>query len=340
MVRVSVPGKVHLIGEHAVVYGEPAILAAVDMRTFVEAEKADEVSFNHFTDTEHFDTFSVEEILEAGRKAEELWKEGFEKKDFSHIFSFVKGNDFRKAGIGIILDRLGIDSGVKVQVDSKLPMGSGLGSSSSISVALVKAIAEAHGKSLSKEEVNNLAYELEKLKHGTPSGGDNTACCFGGLVWFQKASPKNIIQPLEKEISHKLENFVLVYTKAPEKTTGELVSLVRNLEENFKDQRVKHIGKMAHEMREILKHKNYSRMKEIINETHKNLSELGVSIPEMEQIASEVRNIGGAAKLCGAGGGGTMLCWHEDKQKLANLIKDLGYTPWETELAVEGVTVL
>ena len=56
-------------------------------------------------------------------------------------------------------------------------------------------------------------------------------------------------------------------------------------------------------------------------------------------MAKAVKSIGGAAKLCGAGGGGVMLCYHEDKQKLINVIRNLGYKPWETKLGVEGVRV-
>ena len=80
-------------------------------------------------------------------------------------------------------------------------------------------------------------------------------------------------------------------------------------------------------------------MKEIINETQRNLAELGVSTFELDELAFVVREIGGAAKLCGAGGGGIMLCYHENKVKLIETIKGLGYRAIETELGVEGVRI-
>ncbi len=338
MIKVSVPGKVHLIGEHAVVYNEPAIIAAVGKRTTIEARKAENISVTD-SGMDFKIEWPVKEVKDAAKKAQELWQAGFEKKDFSEVFSFVKGNDFKKAAIGFVLDKLGIESGVYLRISSEIPIGSGIGSSASLAVAIAKAVSGVYGKNLSNEEVNNLAYEIEKFKHGAPSGGDNSACCFGGLLWFQKGSPNNIIMPLRDEIPHKLENFVLVYTKPPVKTTGELVQQVRNLDDVFRYKRMKHIGKLAHEMREILKNKNYNRMKEIINDTHKNLAELGVSIKEIDEIAETVRKIGGAAKLCGAGGGGIMLCWHEDKNKLVHTVENLGYKPIETELAVEGCRI-
>jgi len=56
-------------------------------------------------------------------------------------------------------------------------------------------------------------------------------------------------------------------------------------------------------------------------------------------VAKAVKSIGGAAKLCGAGGGGVMLCYHEDREKLITTIRALGLEPWESELGVEGVRV-
>ncbi|MEM7815422.1 MAG: hypothetical protein QXF55_03710, partial [Candidatus Aenigmatarchaeota archaeon] len=73
------------------------------------------------------------------------------------------------------------------------------------------------------------------------------------------------------------------------------------------------------------------------NRNQQLLAELGVSTPTIDRIAEVVRGIGGAAKLCGAGGGGTMLCWHSDKGLLRQTISSLGFEPWEAELGAEGV---
>ncbi|MEM7819585.1 MAG: mevalonate kinase [Candidatus Aenigmatarchaeota archaeon] len=341
MITVSSPGKVHLIGEHAVVYGEPAIIAAIGKRTIVKAKKSNIVSY---TDKRFNSTISwaLGEVKKTTEETINLWHSCFEKKDFSELFKFIKNNGFmnyKKTIVGIVLNKLNIMGGVSLTIDSNIPIGAGLGSSSSLAVALVKAIAELYGKKISLDKINEIAYELEKIIHGTPSGGDNSACCFGSLIWFRKAQPKNEIVSLKKEIPYKLENFVLVYTKPPEKTTGELVQLVRNLDEKYRNKRVKKIGKLVYEMRDVLKKKNFERMKEIINENQKILAELGVSCKEIDKISKAVKKIGGAAKLCGAGGGGVVLCYHEDKKKLIETIKSFGFEPWETELAVEGVRI-
>ncbi|MBI3190767.1 mevalonate kinase [archaeon] len=341
MVTASAPGKCIISGEHAVVYGEPAIIAAIGKRTYVEAEKSEKCRYidpRWNIDTE----FTVSEAMSCLKETNKLWQQCFEKKNFTEMFEFIKKDkwiNYRKSFIATILKHLEIMEGVTIKIKTEVPTGSGLGSSSSLAVAGTKAVSELFGKKLSLEQLNDISYELEKIVHGTPSGGDNSASCFGGLLWFRKVQPKNEIISLKKEIPHKLENFVLVHTGEPKKTTGELVQMVRNLEENYRNERIQKIGKLVTEMKDTLKSKDYEKMKDTINENQKLLEELGVSTPDIDRIARAVRDINGAAKLCGAGGGGIMLCWHEDSKELAEIIKKLGYEPIETELGCEGVRI-
>ncbi|MDI6806307.1 MAG: mevalonate kinase [Candidatus Aenigmarchaeota archaeon] len=342
MVRVSAPGKVHLIGEHAVVYGEPAILAAVGRRTYVSIEKFKDITYVDLAWPDISHTWTVEKVFELTQQALDIWNTCNEEKNFSELFNFIKKNGYegyRASILGIAMKRLGISDGFSIRIDSKLPACAGLGSSASRAVAITMSIAKFFNKKISLKEVNDIAYEQEKIIHGTPGGGDNSACCFGGLIWFKKAQPKNEIKSLRKVIPYKLPNFVLVYLGQLKKTTGELVQLVRDLNEDYRNERVKKIGKMTYEMLDALKKRNFKKVKEIINLTQKNLAELGVSTSEIDRIAEVVREIGGAAKLCGAGGGGTMLCYHKDTKRLLNLIKNLGYEPLKTELAVKGVRI-
>jgi mevalonate kinase len=341
MVKVSAPGKVHLIGEHAIVYGEPAILSALGKRVFVEVEKSDSVKIQFKFDTgEYEDETTVEEVRKIGREANRLWEEGKEKGDFSEIFDYAKGNRFGWVSIGYIMDRLGINSGVNVKIDQQIPLSAGVGSSSAYCVAAAMAFSKLFDKDSSLEAVNKLAYELEQFKHGAPSGGDNSTCAFGGMVWFQKNMDggPHTIKPLTEGIP-KLENFVLTYTIKPIKTTGQLVQQVMNMDPAQRDPIVKAIGKDTQEMIEVLKNKNFGRMKELINNTQDNLSSLGVSIPEIDKVVEKVRSIGGAAKGCGALGGGVVLCYHEDKEKLLEALKEIGQEPIIADLAVEGVRV-
>ncbi len=338
MITASAPGKVHLIGEHAVVYGEPAILAAIGKRAYVEAEKHTKVrvySRNMNVKAE----WLVDDCIDSAVQARGMWMNGFESGDFSKLFHFVKdGQNFKKVAIGIILHRLNIEKGVNLTTYGDIPLGSGLGSSAGLAVALVKAVSELYGKSLSLEELNKIAYDIEKMVHGTPSGGDNTTCTYGGLVWFQKGEKgKPYLESLKEEIPYEMENFVLTYIRRPVRGTGELVSMVRDLDPEIREPRIKEIGKATHEMRKALRYKDFALVKELINTAWQNLYELGLSVPEADTVIKRIRDMGGAAKLCGACGGGIMLAYHEDKKALKKIIREAGFTPWETELGAEGV---
>ena len=112
--------------------------------------------------------------------------------------------------------------------------------------------------------------------------------------------------------------------------------MVRNLPPEFRDRRVRAIGDAALAMRSALRERDFSKVKDLINLAWKNLSDLGLSIPEADDVISKIQEMGGAAKLCGACGGGIMLAYHEDKKALKKVIRDAGFTPWETELGAAG----
>lgn len=339
MVSVSAPGKVHLIGEHAVVYGKPAIIAAIGLRCKVMAEKNDKISVES-KEPRLSGEFSLNNVSIFNDKITVLWHSCLEEKNFSPLFKEMKKDELNpfKAIVGKALEKLGINEGISLKIDSEIPIGAGLGSSSALAVAVTKSAAVLYRKNLPDEKINEIAYECEKLMHGTPSGGDNSTCCFGGLIWFQKGSP-NIIKSLKKEVPYKLNNFTLVHTGRPEKTTGELVQIVRDLDEDFRSERVDKIEASTYKMLDALEKKDFAAMKEMINIAQNNLAELGVSTKKIDELVAEVRRAGGAAKLCGAGGGGSVLCYHEDKIKLAKIIRNLEYKPLPTSLGDEGVRV-
>jgi len=333
--KVSAPGKVHLIGEHAVVYGEPAIIAAIDKRCFVDATKNADLIVRT---PEAESIYDINDVTYFVNELRNLWHKCADKKDFSEIFKIMKEDPFNvvKAAVGEVLMNLNIDTGAEIEIKSDIPVGMGLGSSAAFSVAIVKAVSDLYDKGIINEEVNGIAYSIEKYMHGTPSGGDNSTCCYGGLVWFQKTMQGNVIKSLDIP---RLENFFLVYIGKPEKTTGELVQQVRDLKEDYRQPRIADIGRATHEMLDALNRKDKEKMKECINRVQKNLAEISVSTKDIDDVCKAVRSIGGAAKLCGAGGGGTVLCYHEDKLKLFQSISDLGFPVKETVLGDEGVRV-
>ena len=268
------------------------------------------------------------------------WKNCHDKGDFTILNQSLRENPLNPLAltVGKSLEIMNISGGISLEINSEIPINAGLGSSSSMSVAVPKVISEAYEKNLNKKEINKIAYEMEKFNHGTPSGGDNSTCCYGGFVWFQKAD-KNNVTTLNEEIPHKIENFVIVYVKEPEKTTGELVQLVSSLNPGTRNPIIKRLGELTYKMRTALQNQDSKKLINIINQAQENLIDLGVSIDEIDQIYNEVKAIGGASKLSGAGGGGAMICYHENLEKLVNKISDIGYTALKTDIGVEGVRI-
>jgi len=146
MITVSVPGKVHLMGEHAVVYGKPAFLAAVNLRMRV-------------TVVEGTGKIISSEPIDHARYA------------VTFLLNQLKIAKPKKTN---------------VTIDSDIPAGFHLGSSAAVAVGITGAMMYFHKKIWNPIRINELAYEIEKKQHGAPSGGDNTIVTMGGFIWYRK----------------------------------------------------------------------------------------------------------------------------------------------------------
>ena len=153
-------GKVILFGEHFVVHGVPAIAAGISNKTTVEVEPSSEMLF-------------------------------------------IPGNqrtipELTYRSINNVLSAMGIKGNFKVTLGGDLPTAGGLGSSAAFCVALAIAFAKQAGLTLSKEQINNFAYEGEKAFHGNPSGIDNVLATYGGVMTYTRGttSKENKFEPL------------------------------------------------------------------------------------------------------------------------------------------------
>lgn len=159
MIKFSAPGKIHLLGEHAVVYGKPALLAAIDLRVTVS-------------------------ITPSPQALASKQKENIKKI----IESIVK----KTLNIRTI-------PSYNLTISSQIPIGSGLGSSSAVSSAYIAALLSFLNIKWNLEDVSSLAYEAEKVFHGNPSGADNTTVIFGGILWYRKKTePVQILSQIKQ----------------------------------------------------------------------------------------------------------------------------------------------
>jgi len=304
-VVVSVPGKIHLMGEHAVVYGKPALLAAIDKRLYAEVSPSEKLVIE--TDDE-----------------EKLIKKALE----------------------VVSNRCKIsDTNVHIKISSSVPTGRHAGSSAAVSVASVGALLYFFKKIWNPTLINELAYEVEKFQHGMPSGGDNTACTFGGFIWFRKELEflKTIWQ-LPFQPSKKLAPFYLIDTGRPHENTGEMVGMVKKFMKEYENQGRLLLDQNEQATKDVtiaIKDGNEALLIDAIKRGEKTLEGLGVVSTKVLPLIQAIEKSRGAAKILGGGGKtgavGLALAYFRDKEKLRKIVEKYHYQFEKVKLGEEGV---
>jgi len=306
MITVSVPGKIHLMGEHAVVYGTPALLAAINLRMRVSVEASGKM--------EVISTEPSDYVLHAVQKVKEHFK-------------------------------LSALPPMKITIQSDIPAGFHLGSSAATAVGTVAAVTYFVKKIWNPNLFNTIAYEVEKKQHGNPSGGDNTIVAMGGMLWFRKELEflKSMWQ-LDVKISSDLNHFFLMSTGRPVETTGEMVSLVRQKFEKNPEQMKKLFSQNETQVKRIavaLKEQDEKELLDAMIRGEQTLEKMGVVGKKVLPCIRAVEKVGGVAKILGGGGKkngvGFLLCYHKDRDKIKNIGKQFGYSTQPIVLGGEGV---
>jgi mevalonate kinase len=200
--------------------------------------------------------------------------------------------------------REGRGEGLTIRIVSTIPIAAGLGSGAAVTVALIRALSAFLGRPLPDEQVNALAYEVEKLHHGTPSGIDNTVITYGQPVYFVKGRP---IETLRVGAPFTL----VVGDTGVAAPTRESVADVRRLRQTDParwEAVFDRIGGIAARARLAVESGETSALGPLMDENHALLQELTVSGPELDRLVAAARGSGArGAKLCGGGRGGNMI---------------------------------
>jgi mevalonate kinase len=272
-VVVSVPGKIHLMGEHAVVYGKPALLAAINLRLTVTIEESDD--FGIVTpESDAYVRYAIEFLTQA------------------HTLFRVPN--------------------VKISIDSMFPAGFHLGSSAAVAVGVAGAFTYYVKNIWNPMAINQLAYEIEKKMHGNPSGGDNTTVTVGGFVWFRKELEflKSIWQ-LPMKLPADLNHFSLIDTGRPKETTRDMITFVKNqknLPEFLEKNEIE-----TKKITTAIKEGDEKMVIEAMRNGERTLEAIGVVSGKVIHIIRDIEKNGGAAKILGGGGRsdgvGYLLCY-------------------------------
>jgi len=311
MITISVPAKLHLLGEHSVVYGKPALLAAIDRRILIKIAPSRIKSICGADDcSEKID--KLLQILEI---------------EIKKRFKFEKNEQY------------------SISIKSEIPIGSGLGSSAAFSAGLTAALLTFFQIKWDKKTIFDIAYEGEKYFHGNPSGGDLATVIEGGFLWFRKESEfLKTFSALPFRPHKNIKQFILINSGKSEESTKEMVEKVAKLKISFPD-KIQTLFNLQEELTKkmtiALKNGDEESLMESIRLGEKNLEELGVVGLKARSIIKQIEKLGGAAKISGAGGvkdgSGMLLIYHRDVKKILNYAELNNLKLFTTKIEMEGL---
>lgn len=304
-------GKLILFGEHLVVYKAPAIVGAVSAYTDCKLE--------HLSDLP-----TTLEVID-NRPAVPNYKT--EKKE--------EGDE----AIKLTLAHLGVDlniRGLRLTFGGDLCCASGIGASAAQVVSLARAINIADNRSLTDDEINAAGYEGEKGYHGTPSGIDNTAATFGGLLRFRRTDDA----PIFEKITFPAPMRIVYASTGITASTTKVVNDVRMKKEAnevwFADIMTRYTSIVGDAERAVEKG-DLSHIGELMNANHTLLQELTVSCQELDDLVLAARDAGAiGAKMSGTGRGGLMIALtptDEIQNSVAAALEKLAPQVWKTTFA-------
>lgn len=328
-VRATAPGKTILMGEHAAVYGRPALVAAIGKRLAATFEVAAERSPAPgvellLPDLGVRGRSSWAELLAYADQRRAIWNEiqGAGAPQFARL----RGDDAAhlvKTALGELLRFAGClpEREARLEVVSELPLGSGFGSSAACATALLLAASEALGVALSRDQLLQLALEAERRQHGAPSGVDNATVLHGGLLWVERKEGRLAIEKLEVP-EPLLPGLRFFQSGEPAEPTGAVVAAVRELrgaDPAAFDARLDDMAAATRELRQaIAAPAGRDQPIALFQRFERHLEAFGVVPPDVRTVIREIESQGGAAKISGAGslagpGAGSLLVLEGEK---------------------------
>lgn len=283
-VAASAPGKLILCGEHAVVYGCPAIaLPLASVRAHVQVAPGTAGSGMHIAAPDLGSAWSVQQ--QPDNPLSEL--------------------------VQAALSRLGCAPGglpdLTMTIRSNIPIAGGMGSGAAVATAIVRALVAASGVELAPAEVSALVYRCEQRYHGTPSGIDNTVIAYEQAIWFVRQQPAPLIEPVAIAAPFRL---VIGDTGVRSETRLPVGEVRRRWQADPKafEALFAEVQQVVTQIRAALASGRLAQVGPLLDANQSLLEQIGVSSPELEHLVAAARQAGAAgAKLSGAGWGGVML---------------------------------
>lgn len=291
-------GKVILFGEHFVVYGLPAIASALSGKTIARVGGSDKFEL-------------VDNRPETPGYKEK--KKSQQDDSLRRIFEFMKV-DVEK-------------NPIRITLSGDLVAASGVGASAASCAAIARALNEHFSLGLDDEGINRVAYEGEKGYHGTPSGIDNTAATYGGIIFFTKGDPPKMERISMKKPIEIVEGNTGVVSDT-KLVVGDVAKKKEQNPSEF-DEIFNRAREITEQAREALINSDAGKIGRLMDENQELLRRIGVSSDELENLIKIAKDNGAlGAKLTGTGRGGLMVSLTPGKelqQRVAKAIKDNGF---------------
>lgn len=289
----SAPGKVILFGEHFVVYGTKAILCSIDKRIKVTSQLIDERKIRIKSDIGNVEV-DVESALN--------------DSDPMRPFVYLAAHTLKK---------FKKNAGIEIKIESEIPPGIGLGSSSASCVAAAASIIGLFEK-LSKEEILKMAIEAERTIFKNTSGADCSVCTFGGLAEYD-------IKNGFKKIISKADFDLVIANSKQSHLTSEVVERVRKFKEKNEElfaSLYKQESSLIQDALLSLQKNDLLTLGSIMTKNQVFLEQIGVSTDKLDLLVREAKKTSFGAKITGAGGGGCIIVL-VDKSNLNQTLTNL-----------------
>ncbi len=286
-ISATAPGKVILLGEHAVVYGQPAIAVPV------------------------FQVRARAMVFPAPDKPAGWVYVQAPDIGVDALLAELREEDPLRVAVRQVINQTGVEPlpALTLRVTSTIPVASGLGSGAAVAVAVIRALAEYLGYRLPEEIVSDLAFEVEKIHHGTPSGIDNSVVTYARPIYFER-DPVGGGKRLEIFSPGRSLTLVIGDSGIPS-PTARAVAKVREAwkaDPQCYDRIFQKIGEIVRMARQAIEAGDLPALGSLMSQNHELLIEMGVSREEINQLVNTALSSGAwGAKLSGAGLGGNMI---------------------------------
>lgn len=308
------PGKIILLGEHAVVYGQPAIAATLDRGVRVAVSKKGG----------------------APGRGPVFRGTGLGLETQARPDPDGSGPEALRLMLARLVELFGPEArDVSAVAEGSIPAGSGLGSSAALSVSLVRGLARFLGETLSDSEVMDRAFSLEQVFHGNPSGVDHSVIAHGGLVYFKRGEDGVANTVDEIRIPRRLRFAIGLAGRhaGTARAVGALKERMRRHPSRYAHL-FEGVGGLVEDARKCLEDGHLGALGELMDLNQGYLNALGVSTPAIEALCHLMRDSGAlGAKLTGAGGGGAVIALvDDDPEPVVHAIRKAGYEGFAAEI--------